>query len=184
MNISTFKSTITKICLIFFFSSFIISCSNIKTRTGETDIDNIIYHPRERYERKKIAKEGSFVSDLFLGSSKQNSNSGMGVLPVNQYLWKASLEILSGTIPLSSVDSNSGLIISDWYNLKGKSNERVKISILVSSQELRADGLKVSIFKQVNRGSAWQNAKINPKIILNLERKIIQKAGVLSSQSN
>ena len=52
-------------------------------------------------------------------------------------------------MPLASVDSNSGIIITDWYNLKGKKNERVKISVLVNSIELRADGVKVSIFKQI-----------------------------------
>ena len=52
-------------------------------------------------------------------------------------------------MPLASVDSNSGIIITDWYNLKSKNNERVKISVLINSQELRADGVKVSIFKQI-----------------------------------
>ena len=51
-------------------------------------------------------------------------------------------------MPLASVDSNSGIIITDWYNIKGNQNERVKISVLINTQELRADGVKVSIFKQ------------------------------------
>ena len=36
-------------------------------------------------------------------------------------------------MPLASVDSNSGIIITDWYNLKGKENERVKISVLINT---------------------------------------------------
>ena len=94
---------------------------------------------------------------------------------------KASLEILSSTMPIASVDSNSGIIITEWYNLKSKNNERVKISVLVNSGELRADGVKVSIFKQIKNANTWRSSKINPNIIKNLERKIIRQAGLLAN---
>ena len=74
-------------------------------------------------------------------------------------------------MPLASVDSNSGIIISDWYNVKNKNNERVKISVLINSQELRADGVKVSIFRQVQKSSSWTNVAVNPEIIVKLEEK-------------
>ena len=87
-------------------------------------------------------------------------------------------------MPLASVDSNSGIIITDWYNLKGKENERIKISILVSTQELRADGVKVSMFKQILKSNTWKNVNVNPNIVQKLERKIITKAGSLQSKNN
>ena len=86
-------------------------------------------------------------------------------------------------MPLASVDSNSGIIISDWYNVKNKNNERVKISVLINSQELRADGVKVSIFRQVQKSSSWTNVAVNPEIIVKLERKIIKKAGALANNN-
>ena len=148
-------------------------------------MDDIIYHPRERYQREQIAKQGSFLKDLFLSESEKNrSRKGMASLSINPYLWQASLDVLSSTMPLASVDSNSGLIISDWYNLKAKQNERVKITVLISTLELRADGLKVSVFKEIQKGNSWVNTKINPEVILKLERKIVQKAGILANQGN
>ena len=87
-------------------------------------------------------------------------------------------------MPLASVDSNSGIIITEWYNLKSKNNERVKISVLVNSGELRADGVKVSIFKQIKNANTWRSSKINPNIIKNLERKIIRQAGLLANAGN
>ena len=105
-------------------------------------------------------------------------------MSVNPYLWQASLEILSSTMPLSSVDSSSGIIITDWYNLKSKNNERVKISVLINSIELRADGIKVSIFKQIKNANTWNSSKVNPNIIQNLERKIINKAGLLANAAS
>ena len=41
-------------------------------------------------------------------------------------------------MPLASVDSNSGIIISDWYNIKGKKNERVKISVLINTTRIKS----------------------------------------------
>ena len=62
--------------------------------------------------------------------------------------------------------------------------ERVKISILVNTVELRADGLNVKVYKQVLRGNSWISKAINPNIAINLERKILEKASILSSQTD
>ena len=175
---------ITKLSLITLIISILCACSAIKTETKKSDIDDIIYLPKQQAERAMSKKRGgSFLKDLFIGKTNENNFKG-SQLSINPYLWQASLDILSSTMPLASVDSNSGIIISDWYNIKGKQNERIKISVLINSQELRADGVKVSIFKQVLRANSWNNANINPKIITNIERKIIQKAGVLANTSN
>ena len=105
-------------------------------------------------------------------------------MAVNPYLWQASLDVLSSTMPLASVDSNSGIIISDWYNIKNNQNERVKISVLINTLELRADGIKVSIFKQKLSSNTWSNIKVDPVIVQKLERKIIKRAGSLANSSN
>lgn len=132
--------------------------------------------------RKKIGKQGSFLSDLFKSGNKKNASTVS--LNVNPFIWQASLDILSSTMPLASVDSNSGIIITDWYNMKDKENERIKISVLVSTQELRADGVKVSVFKQVLKSNTWKNVNVNPDIVQKLERKIIAKAGSLELNNN
>ena len=138
--------------------------------------------PRNREYRKKMLKEGSFLADIFKIDKKRKVNDVS--LNINPFIWQASLDIISSTMPLASVDSNSGIIITDWYNIKGKNNERIKISVLVSSQELRADGVKVSVFKQVLSSNTWKNINVNPNIVQKLERKIITKAGYLQSNNN
>ena len=158
------------------------ACSSINTESKRTDINDIIYLPGQKIERELAeSKKGSFLNNVFRSSSGKTSAPNQ--ISVNPYLWQASLEILSSTMPLSSVDSNSGIIITDWYNLKSKNNERVKISVLVNSLELRADGVKVSIFKQIKNANTWNSTKVNPKIIKNLERKIIKQAGLLANAS-
>lgn len=167
------------LCVIFFLTS----CSNVSTKSERLDKDIVNYpDPRERALRKKVDNQGSFLKDIFKSNKKRNINSVS--LNINPFIWKASLDILSSTMPLASVDSNSGIIITDWYNLKGKENERIKISILVSTQELRADGVKVSMFKQILKSNTWKNVSVNPNIVQKLERKIIAKAGSLELNNN
>ncbi len=162
---------------------FLTNCSNVSTKSERLDKSVIDYpDPRMRAIKKKQGGQGSFLSDIFKSDNKRNAN---GVsLNINPFIWQASLDILSSTMPLASVDSNSGIIITDWYNIKGKENERIKISILVSTQELRADGVKVSVFKQVLSANTWKNVNINPNIVQKLERKIITRAGSLQSNNN
>ena len=169
--------------VLIYFIFFLTNCSNVTTKSERLD-ENIIKYPdpRQREIRKKIDKQGSFLSNLFKSENKRNIN---GVsLNVNPFIWQASLDILSSTMPLASVDSNSGIIITDWYNIKAKENERVKLSILVSTQELRADGVKVSVFKQVLSSNTWKNVNVNPNIAQKLERKIIKRAGSLQLNNN
>ena len=145
------------------------------------DRDKAIHSPQEYNYRQQIKKDGSFLKDMFVRKNNSNNNQSNS-LNINPFLWKASLDILSSSMPLGSIDSNSGVIISDWYNLKGKPNERVKISVLIDTKELRADGLNIKIFKQVLKGNTWLSAKVSPNIVINLERKIVQKAGMLSNK--
>ena len=173
-----------KLILFIITSTFIVSCSSIKTETKRGDINDVIYHPRQQAERDIVEGGGkSLVSDLFFGNSSKNNIAGMQ-MAVNPYLWQASLDVLSSTMPLASVDSNSGIIISDWYNIKNNQNERVKISVLINTLELRADGIKVSIFKQKLSSNTWSNIKVDPVIVQKLERKIIKRAGSLANSSN
>ena len=141
--------------------------------------------PHQKTERELAeSKGGSFISDIFGNNKGKNSSSREIQISVNPHLWQASLDILSSTMPLASVDSNSGIIITDWYSLKTKNNERVKITVLVNSIDLRADGVKVSIFKQIKNANTWNAAKVNPNIVANLERKIIRQASLLANASN
>ena len=170
---------------IFVFISILMlqECSSVNTETKRSDINDIIYMPGQQIERELAESRaeggGSVLSNLFGNSNKRASLQTQ--MSVNPYLWQASLEILSSPMPIASVDSNSGIIITEWYNLKSKNNERVKISVLVNSIELRADGIKVSIFKQIKNANTWRSSKVNPNIIKNLERKIIRQAGLLAN---
>jgi len=92
------------------------------------------------------------TTTLLIGgcSSNAKAQSSSQVSPnlgVNTYLWRASMETLN-FMPLDQVDPFGGVIITDWYANPQVPAERFKANVYILDTNLRADGLKVSIFKQ------------------------------------
>ena len=52
----------------------------------------------------------------------------LATIGVNSYLWQASLETLK-FMPLATVDSNGGVIVTDWYSNPQSPNERIKVTV-------------------------------------------------------
>ena len=94
---------------------------------------------------------------------------------VNAYLWRASLETLA-FMPMAQVDSNGGVIATDWYANPQAPNERVKVSVFILDKELRADALRVAAVRQENRGGAWLDAPVRAGTVQKLEETILAKA--------
>ncbi|MES1991902.1 MAG: DUF3576 domain-containing protein [Pseudomonadota bacterium] len=93
-------------------------------------------------------RETIFGSDgitLFGGDDKSAGNAqGIGV---NSFLWRASLDTIS-FMPLASADPFGGVIITDWYQDPKAQGERFKLTIYIMDKRLRADGVKVAVFRQ------------------------------------
>lgn len=73
---------------------------------------------------------------------------------VNAYLWQAALETLD-FMPLLQADPEAGVVITDWYANPGTPDERAKVTVYITDKSLRADALKVSVFKQRRRDGSW-----------------------------
>ncbi len=94
---------------------------------------------------------------------------------VNSYLWRASLETLA-FMPLAQTDSAGGVIVTDWYANPEQPDERVKVSVLILDQDLRADALRVAASRQVNQQGTWVEAPVQAATIQRLEDIILTKA--------
>jgi len=110
----------------------------------------------------------------------QQDGSGLGV---NAYLWRATLDTL-GFMPLASADPFGGVVITDWYAPPAAQGERFKATAYVLGRQLRSDGIKVQVFRQVqDRGGAWVDAPVSPGTASDLEDKVLARARELRSQS-
>jgi hypothetical protein len=95
---------------------------------------------------------------------------------VNSYLWRASLDTVS-FMPLLSADPFGGVIITDWYSPPESPNERFKLNIFILDRELRADGLRTAVFRQVyQQGPGWVDAQTASITAANLENAILTRA--------
>ena len=115
------------------------------------------------------------TKDMDTGTSNISSGSTRMTLGVNSYLWHASLDTLS-FLPLVSADPFGGVIISEWYVAPSSPNERLKVTIYIMDRALRADALKVVVFRQVRNGNVWQDATPSPDIAHKLEDSILTRA--------
>ena len=110
-------------------------------------------------------------------ADKKVGGEGVGVA-VNAYLWRASLDTIN-FIPLVSADPFGGVIITDWYTPAESPNERMKVQITILDRELRADGVRVSVFKQQQNGrtgNAWVDAQVDPRTNTEIENAILTRA--------
>jgi hypothetical protein len=94
---------------------------------------------------------------------------------VNTYLWRAAVDTVSFA-PLLQANANSGVIITDWYANPRSPGERVKLTVAILDQDLRADALRVSASRQVNQNGAWTDAPVEAATVQKLEDIILTRA--------
>ena len=123
-------------------------------------------------------EEGSLFGPggLFGSKSEKKDDQGTGVA-VNAFLWRASLDTIN-FIPLVQADPFGGVIITDWYTPAESPNERMKVQVTILDRALRADGVRVSVFKQqLNpKGGGWVDAPVDPSTNTDIENAILTRA--------
>jgi alpha-beta hydrolase superfamily lysophospholipase len=110
-------------------------------------------------------------------AAAQVSNIG-----VNSYLWRATLETLA-FMPLLQADSSGGVIVTDWYPNPDNPGERVKLSVTILDDDLRADALRVAASREVLQGGNWVSATVQAATVQRLEDIILTKARDLRRSS-
>ncbi len=132
-------------------------------------------------ERPGMFGEGGL--SLFGGGSKKKDEEAGTGLGVNAYLWRASLDTLA-FMPLTSADPFGGVIITDWYAPPESPTERFKMSVFIMDRTLRADGLHVSVFRQVQTSSGdWADSNVDQKTAVDVENAILTRAREMRSAS-
>lgn len=108
--------------------------------------------------------------------------SQVTTIGVNSYLWRAALETVSFA-PLLQADSAGGVIVTDWYVNPANPGERVKMTIAILDQDLRADAVRVAASRQVAQAGNWVDAPVQAATVQRLEDIILTKARDLRRQA-
>ena len=114
--------------------------------------------------------------DAQADQSEQTDGAVYSGIGVNAYLWRASLETID-FMPLAQADPFGGVIITDWYSPPETPGERFKLNVYILDTELRADGVKVAVFRQVNgTDSGWVDAAVDSGTATAIEDNILTRA--------
>jgi len=141
--------------------------------------------PQEPFEpagdRTRKTVEGSVTGGGLAGlldSGEDGAATGGGAgtgISVNSYLWRASLDTIS-FMPVASADPFGGVIITDWYSPSDSPDERFKVNLYILGRELRANGLRASVFRQMRKNGEWVDAEVDGETATQLENAILSRA--------
>ena len=159
----------TRIILAGLMMAMLSACgADIPTESAGTPMNR---EDTARASRGKITGEEGWA---ILGGSDKESSSG-GAIGVNSYLWRATLDTIS-FMPLTSADPFGGTIITDWYEDPKTPGERFKVNAIILDKTLRADGVRVTLFKQKLIKGGWRDQAVDGKLTRILEDTILTRA--------
>jgi hypothetical protein len=131
------------------------------------------------------SRVGSEDSGVIFGASKSapdgQQGGGATGIGVNAFLWRGALDTIA-FMPLASADPFGGVIITDWYTPPGTSGERFKATIYILSRELRSDGVRVNIYRQVLQDGQWVDATVADSTVGDIENKVLARARRMREQ--
>jgi hypothetical protein len=112
------------------------------------------------------------------GGGGGGGGTGIGV---NAFLWRGALDTIA-FMPLASADPFGGVIITDWYTPPGTTGERFKATVYILSRDLRSDGIRVNIYRQVLQNGQWMDATVSDATAGDIENKVLARARHMREQ--
>ena len=156
-------------------SFFLVSCGPFSPK--KVDLRKIPGDPKLKREKNIREGRGFRVMGIL---EKNKGGGGNFQFASSNEMWRASLDLLEFT-PLSNVDYSGGIIITDWFS-ENSEQDPIKITIRFLSTEIRADGLKVIIYKKICKKNDKNNCKTvqdNTTLGQEIKLAILKKAATI-----
>ena len=164
------------------FGVFFIALAFLLSACDTSELEpgpQTVFDPEDQRQRDRFGTiTGGDGITIFNTNPTGNgvAGGGGGGIGVNAFLWRGSLDTID-FLPLRSADPFGGLIITDWFQPAITPGERVKLHVLITDTTLRADGVRVSVFRQINDPAlGWLDAPVDPSTGRQLEDRILTKA--------
>ena len=160
------------IYLVLLILGLLSGCKSGPFKFDPPNAQEVSSNAKER--AKKNIEEGR---GFRLSTAMEGGDGGNFQFASSNPMWRASLDILDFT-PLTNVDYSGGVIITDWFTEDGERS--IKISVRFLTNEIRADGLEVSIFeKKCSTSNVCQTSKIESTLNNEIKLEILKKAAFL-----
>ncbi|MBY0329348.1 MAG: DUF3576 domain-containing protein [Acetobacteraceae bacterium] len=161
----------------------LVACGGENTRQVRND-EYGDYRNTQVRNRPQGASSGIVVFGVDRERQARDAAAAGGTsgMSVNAFLWRATLDTLS-FMPLASADPFGGTIITEWYSPPAADGERFRAQAYVMGRQLRSDGVRVQVFRQVLNRGQWVDAPVSTATNAELEDKVLARARELRSQS-
>ena len=116
-----------------------------------------------------------------LYNSKKNNNLTTS-LPVNELLWKATLDVLD-FMSIKEADPFGGVIATDWFINAENNAFRNKVMVSFSSSELKATSIKVSVIREKFENNMWVADGFSDGLARKIEDLILTRAKEIRNAS-
>ena len=169
-----------------FLVIFLVSCAQIQSLQDEPEVT--YKTEKQKDTARKIKREdvnlppGSTILDPDAGFTLRGA---LGIDPVDTYSKSITFDVALDKIsfmPLLSVDSMSGVIVTDWYSID-EGQSRIKINIRIVDQEMTDESVAVSLFSQSLNDDRWIDQGINSEQSLKIKESILSSARSLKIAS-
>jgi hypothetical protein len=162
-------------------ASMLSACSNSKANPTDPAFSGQ-GGPGDPSVNRLDSGDGGIIFGIGKSAKDQGQGGGGGTgIGVNAFLWRGALDTIA-FMPLASADPFGGVIITDWYTPPGTSGERFKATIYILSRDLRSDGLRVNIYRQVLQNGQWLDATVADSTVGDIENKVLARARHMREQ--
>ena len=165
-----------KVCLLFFILTFFNQCGI----WDPADARKVPVNAKDRVA--KNIEEGRSIKFGKLGQG----GSGTFDFASSNEMWRATIEILD-FVPLTSADYGGGIVITDWYNDTQNQTESIKIMVRFLSNEIRADGIKVTVYDRFCNDNNMLNCQTSvnkSEVSEEIKLAILKKASTYRNLEN
>ena len=115
--------------------------------------------------------------------SNVNNKSNLSSLPINELLWKSTLDTLD-FMSYETIDPFSGVITTDWFINQNNEKIRNKVTVSFLSSELTANSIKVSIIREKFDKNQWVSDGYSDGLARKIEDLILTRARELRSKNS
>jgi len=169
LNNNFFSKNIFQFLFICLLTVSLNSCGLYKKTDSKTNPIN------DADKRKKNLEEGKGIR---LSTMMNNKGVAFDFASSNP-MWRASLNVLD-FIPLVNADYGGGIIITDWFSENTQDNS-IKITVMFSSNEIRADGLKIIIHQKKCLNEVCTTSLMETSLNSEIKLAILKKAATLQT---
>ena len=169
--------------LIFFAfllsSLFFQACSQLDIVPNQTDHEDIVKDNMKDGQSNHTTlfdeeRKTPTLRELVLGEGGSDYQASVDSLTFNVVLDKL------GFMPLASVDTASGIVITDWYTIE-ENELRIKINVRLLNSELTNNSISVQMFTQKFDGTKWVDQGLDKEKAKQIKESILSEARSLKT---